>query len=100
MTMSNVAATPWVRTNNATSNDGLSDIEVRKRRILKRAAMANAASPASQQALSDAGTIQRVGKGRALVSQGDPATVIAMIGMGRLRLTRALGDAKSLSIGY
>jgi CRP-like cAMP-binding protein len=80
--------------------DGISEIEVRKRRILKRTSMAAAATPASQQALVDAGTIQRVGKGRPLVSQGDQATSIAMIGMGRLRLTRTLSDARTLSIGY
>jgi CRP-like cAMP-binding protein len=80
--------------------DGQTEIEVRKRRILKRTPMAAAATPASQQALLDAGAVQRVGKGRPLVCQGEPALQIAMIGMGRLRLTRALADARTLSIGY
>lgn len=101
MAMSNVASASWPRPAGAmNSKDGLSDLETRKRRILKRAAMANAALPASQQALADAGAIVRVTKGRPLVSQGDQATNIAMIGMGRVRLTRALSDARTLSIGY
>lgn len=100
MAMSNVAAAPWVRPGAPMGNDGLTEIEVRKRRILKRTATANAASPASQQALADAGALLRVSKGRSLVSQGDAATAIAMIGMGRVRLTRSLGDARSLAIGY
>jgi CRP-like cAMP-binding protein len=101
MAMTNVASMPWPRPVGVMNKqDGLSDLEARKRRILKRAAMANAALPASQQALSDAGTIQRVGKGRPLVSQGEAASSIAMIGMGRVRLTRALSDARTLAIGY
>jgi CRP/FNR family transcriptional regulator, cyclic AMP receptor protein len=101
MAMSNVAPAPWGRPLGSTMDkDGLSEIEVRKRRILKRTPMASAATPASQQALVDAGAIQRVGKGRPLVCQGEQATAIAMIGMGRLRLTRALSDARTLSIGY
>lgn len=101
MAMSNVAPAPWPRpAGGIVGKDGLNDLEARKRRILKRAAMANAALPASQQALADAGTIQRVSKGRPLVSQGEPANAIAMIGMGRVRLTRALSDARTLSIGY
>jgi CRP-like cAMP-binding protein len=80
--------------------DALSDIEVRKRRILKRTSMASAATPASQQALVDAGNLIRVSKGRPLVSQGDQASAIAMIGMGRVRLARTLSDARTLSIGY
>jgi CRP-like cAMP-binding protein len=100
MAMSNVAPATWGRPMGATEKDGLSDIEVRKRRILKRTPMASAATPASQQALVDAGTVQRVGKGRPLVCQGEQASMIAMIGMGRLRLTRALADARTLSIGY
>jgi CRP/FNR family cyclic AMP-dependent transcriptional regulator len=100
MAMSNVAAAPWVRPGSVMGNDGLSELEVRKRRILKRAAMASAASPASQQALTEAGAILRVSKGRTLVNQGDPAASIALIGMGRVRLSRALSDARSLSVGY
>jgi CRP-like cAMP-binding protein len=100
MAMSNVAPASWGRPLGTMDKDGLSEIEVRKRRILKRTPMASAATPASQQALVDAGSIQRVGKGRPLVCQGEPANVIAMIGMGRLRLTRALSDARTLSIGY
>ena len=100
MAMSNVAPAPWSRPMGTVDKDGLSEIEVRKRRILKRTPMAAAAAPASQQALVDAGTVQRVGKGRPLVCQGEQASQIAMIGMGRLRLTRALADARTLSIGY
>jgi CRP-like cAMP-binding protein len=84
----------------ALGNDGGLDLDARKRRIIRRGAMGNGASPATQTALAEAGTIQRVAKGRPLINQGDPATTIAMIGMGRVRLTRTIGDARSLSIGY
>lgn len=84
----------------ALGNDGGLDLDARKRRIIRRGAMGNGASPATQTALAEAGTIQRIGKGRPLINQGDPATAIAMIGMGRVRLTRSIGDARSLSIGY
>ena len=100
MVMSNVATAPWGRPVGTMEKDALSDIEVRKRRILKRTSMAAAATPASQQALVDAGSLLRVGKGRPLVSQGDQASAIAMIGMGRVRLARTLSDARTLSIGY
>ncbi|MEP7125330.1 MAG: Crp/Fnr family transcriptional regulator [Byssovorax sp.] len=50
--------------------------------------------------LVEAGTIQRVEKGRLLIAQGDAATNVALLGMGRVRLTRVLGDTRSLSIGY
>ncbi len=100
MAMSNVAPAPWARPLGTMDKDSLSEIEVRKRRILKRTPAASAATPASQQALLDAGTVQRVGKGRALVCQGDQASAIAMIGMGRLRLSRALEGARTLSLGY
>src|SRR5580693_4720626 len=63
MSMSNVAPAPWTRPLGTMDKDGLSEIEVRKRRILKRTPMASAATPASQQALVDAGAIVRVGKG-------------------------------------
>jgi CRP-like cAMP-binding protein len=95
MAMSNAAPAPW-----APRDKNGSEIEVRKRRILERTPMAGAATPASQQALVDAGWIQRVSKGRPLVCQGEKATVVAMIGMGRLRLTRALSDTRVLAIGY
>jgi CRP/FNR family transcriptional regulator, cyclic AMP receptor protein len=84
----------------ALGNDGGLDLDGRKRRIIRRGAMGNGSSPATQTALAEAGVIQRVPKGRPLISQGDPATSIAMIGMGRLRLSREIGDARSLSIGY
>lgn len=100
MAMSNVATAPWNRPAGPLAKDGLNDLDTRKRRILKRAAMANAAQPASQQALVDAGAVLRISKGRPLISQGEPATTIAMIGMGRVRLMRALSDARTLSIGY
>lgn len=80
--------------------DAALDLDARKRRIIRRGAIGGGASPASQTALAEAGTIQRASKGRALISQGEPATSVALIGMGRLRLVRSLGDARSLSIGY
>jgi CRP/FNR family transcriptional regulator, cyclic AMP receptor protein len=100
MAMSNPATMSWGRPVSAMDKDGLSEIDTRKRRILRRTAMANAATPSSQQALVDAGAIHRVSKGRPLVSQGEPASTIAMIGLGRVRLTRALSDARTLAIGY
>lgn len=81
-------------------NDGGVDLEARKRRVLKRGAIANAASPATQNALVEAGTIQRIAKGRMLVTQGDPATTVAFVGLGRLRIVRATNDGRSLSLGY
>ena len=84
----------------ALGNDGVLDLDARKRRIIRRGAMGNGASVASQNALAEAGTIQRVAKGRPLISQGEPTSSVAMIGMGRVRITRALGDTRTLSIGY
>ena len=75
-------------------------IETVKRGILWHSAVASAATPTSRQALVNAGAIERVGKGFPLVGQGDPASVIAMIGTGHVRLTRALFDARTLSLGY
>jgi CRP-like cAMP-binding protein len=95
MTMSNVAPAPG-----APTNKNGSEMDVCKRRIVERTPMIGAATPASQQALVDAGWIQPVGKGRPLVCQGDKATVVAMIGKGRLRLTRAISDTRVLAIGY
>jgi CRP-like cAMP-binding protein len=82
------------------ANDGGLDLEARKRRILRRSAIANASSPATQTALCDAGTIRRVSRGRLLAAQGDPATALSFIGMGRVRLARAMSDGRSLSLGY
>jgi CRP-like cAMP-binding protein len=98
--MSNVTSAPWGRAGGTLASEGLPEIDARKRRILKRVGAANAASAASQQALCDAGDLLKVSKGHALVSQGDAANTIAMIGTGRLRLSRSLGDARSLAIGY
>ena len=42
------------------ANDGGLDLDARKRRILRRGAIGNSASPASQTGLADGGTIQRV----------------------------------------
>jgi len=84
----------------ALANDGGLDLDARKRRIIRRGAIGNSASAASQTALAEVGTIQRVAKGRPLMSQGEPATSIALIGMGRVRLMRTMSDTKTLSIGY
>lgn len=84
----------------ALANDGGLDLDARKRRIIRRGAMGSGASPATQTALADAGVIQRISKGRPLITQGDPASGIALIGMGRLRLVRSIGESRSLSIGY
>lgn len=83
-----------------TFGDAALDVEARKRRIIRRGAIGAGASPASQAALVEAGNIQKASKGRALVSQGDAAAAVALIGTGRLRVVRALGDTRSLSIGY
>jgi len=81
-------------------NDGGLDLDARKRRILRRGSIASAASPASQTTLVEAGTIHRVAKGRFLVTQGDPATNVSLMSLGRVRLVRTMADGKSLSIGY
>src|SRR5690349_5722040 len=65
MTMS-VARNAWVSPG-AVGNDGLTELEARKRRIIRRGAIGNAASPATHAALAEAGTIQRVSKGRLLI---------------------------------
>ncbi len=84
----------------ALSADGGLDLDARKRRIIRRGAIGNAASPATQTALAEAGTIQRIAKGRPLVTQGEGTTSIAMLSLGRVRLTRGLSDGKTLSLGY
>jgi CRP-like cAMP-binding protein len=76
------------------------DLDARKRRIIRRGAIGNAASPASQTALAEAGTIQRIAKGRPLITQGEAVSTIAMVSLGRVRLTRGLSDGKTLSLGY
>jgi CRP/FNR family cyclic AMP-dependent transcriptional regulator len=72
---------------------------VDRRLIVERSPMGTAAMPTSQQMLIDAGVVRRVGKGCALVSQGEEAAAVAMIGSGRLRLCRSVG-ADVLTIGY
>lgn len=84
----------------ALGNDGGLDLDARKRRILRRGNLGNAASPNTQTALVDAGTIQRVARGRLLVAQGDAVTSVALVGLGRLRLVRAMNDGRNLSLGY
>ncbi len=84
----------------AVGNDVGLDPDARKRRILRRGAVGSSASPASQTMLSDSGTVQRVTRGRPLVTQGDPANSIVMIGGGRVRLVRALNEGHTLSLGY
>jgi CRP-like cAMP-binding protein len=84
----------------ALGGEGGLDLDARKRRIIRRGAIGNAASPASQTVLAEAGTIQRIAKGRPLVTQGEGATSIAMLSLGRVRLTRGLSDGKTLSLGY
>lgn len=84
----------------AQGNDGGQDLDSRKRRVVRRGPIGNAASPASQTALADAGTLQRIAKGRYLVTQGDPASGLAMLSLGRVRLIRGMSDGRSLSLGY
>ncbi|WP_437516988.1 Crp/Fnr family transcriptional regulator [Sorangium sp. So ce1099] len=84
----------------ALGNDGGLDLDSRKRRVVRRGAIGNAASPATQAALADGGTIQRVAKGRHLVTQGDASTALAMLSLGRVRLVRGMSDGRSLSLGY
>ncbi|HSO00608.1 MAG TPA: cyclic nucleotide-binding domain-containing protein, partial [Candidatus Nanopelagicales bacterium] len=84
----------------APGGDGGLDLDARKRRIIRRGAIGNAASPATQTVLAEAGTIQRIAKGRPLVTQGEPAAAISMLSLGRVRLTRGLSDGKTLSLGY
>ena len=81
-------------------NDAGLDLDARKRRIIRRGAIGNAASPATQTALAEAGTIQRIAKGRPLITQGEAATAIAMLSLGRVRLARGMSDGRTLSLGY
>jgi CRP/FNR family cyclic AMP-dependent transcriptional regulator len=99
MTMSSVARSAWVSPGTM-ANDTLSELDARKRRIIRRGAIGNAASHASLAALMEAGTISRVEKGHVLVTQGEQASQVVLIGMGRVRLTRAMGDGRSLALGY
>jgi CRP/FNR family transcriptional regulator, cyclic AMP receptor protein len=99
MTMSSVARSPWGPPNTV-GNDAQVELEARKRRIMRRGALGNAACPASHTALVEAGTVQRIERGRMVMGQGDAATSVVLIGMGRVRLTRALGESRSLAIGY
>jgi CRP-like cAMP-binding protein len=80
--------------------DGGADLDARKRRVLKRGSIAIAASPATQTALIEGGTIQRIAKGRMLIAQGDAAGSVVFVGLGRLRMVRATNDGRSLSLGY
>jgi CRP-like cAMP-binding protein len=89
----------WARPGSAGS-DALVDLEARKRRIVGRSTIAKAASPASQNALVEAGSVQRVERGRMLFSQGDGAASVALLGLGRVRLVRATSDGKNLLVGY
>ncbi|MCC6555957.1 MAG: Crp/Fnr family transcriptional regulator [Polyangiaceae bacterium] len=84
----------------AVGNDAGLDLDARKRRIIRRGAVGNAASPASQTVLAEVGSIQRVSKGRPLITQGDAVTAIAMLSLGRVRLARGMSDGRTLSLGY
>jgi CRP/FNR family cyclic AMP-dependent transcriptional regulator len=96
MTMGNVARN-WVR---PAGGDAIVDVETRKRRIITRGPIGSAASAASQQTLVDVGSIHRVGKGRTLFPQGEAATSVALVGLGRLRLVRNSSDGRNLLVGY
>ena len=89
-----------VRAQPPLGNDAGLDLDARKRRIIRRGAIGNAASSASQTVLAEAGTIQRIAKGRPLITQGEGATAIAMLSLGRVRLARGMSDGRTLSIGY
>lgn len=96
MTAGNVARS-WARPG---STDELGDVDERKRRIITRSPIGSAASAASRQVLLEAGSIHRVGKARTLFPQGEAATTVALIGLGRLRLVRSSSDGKTLLVGY
>ncbi len=99
MTMSSVARSAWVSPGTM-ANDTLSELDARKRRIIRRGPIGNAASHASLAALMEAGSISRIEKGHLLITQGEQAGHVAFLGMGRLRITRAMGDGRSLALGY
>jgi CRP-like cAMP-binding protein len=82
------------------STDALVDLDSRKRRIIARGILGHGTSPATQQAMLDAGSIHRVGKGRTLFPQGEAATTVALVGLGRLRLVRSSSDGRTLLLGY
>lgn len=82
------------------TNTAATDLEARKRRVLKRSSAALAANPATQHALAEGGSIHRIAKGRMLIAQGDPANAIIIVGLGRLRVSRTTTDGRTLSLGY
>ena len=82
------------------ANDGGSDLESRKRRIIRRGPLGTAASQGSQTALMDAGMIHRVSKGKLLLKEADVAGHVALLSLGRVRMFRTLSDGHALSLGY
>lgn len=81
-------------------SDVVPDLDARKRRILKRNTIANGASAESLTVLAESGNLQRVSRGRALVTQSEAVVSIAIVGTGRLRMIRTIDDGRVLSLGY
>ncbi len=81
-------------------NDAGTDLDARKYRIVRRGPVGASASQATLGALADAGTVQRVPKGRTLLVQGDAASSVGFVGMGRVRLLRTIGELRTLAVGY
>ena len=84
----------------AVGAESVPDLDAKKRRILKRNPIAAAGSPDSMTKLIEAGTLQRVPRGRPLVAQGEPIASIAIVGTGRVRMIRTIDDGRTLSLGY
>jgi CRP-like cAMP-binding protein len=101
MMMGKNAVTRGVRVGaGALPSDVAPDLDAKKRRILKRNAIANGASADSQSTLAEAGSLHRIARGRPLVSQGEPISSVAIVGSGRLRMIRMIDDGRALSLGY
>jgi CRP-like cAMP-binding protein len=76
------------------------DTATRRLDILRRARMADALRPPTLQALAEAGRVRNVLKGRPLFSQGEPATVVAVLGEGTIALRRGQAGRPPMALGY
>lgn len=71
-----------------------------KLRLVESCTIARATSPMTQQALTRAGTLLRLERRERLFHQGEPATTIALLGNGDVRLCRQLAQGSTWVRGY
>jgi CRP/FNR family transcriptional regulator, cyclic AMP receptor protein len=81
------------------ATDPARGVEIRKRQILKASPL-HAATPVSLNTLVGVGELLRVENGRSLLCEGEPAAAVAILGTGRVRLSRMLEGAGKLALGY